>query len=176
MQVALRISGLCRYTHERMDCGVKPASTDASWLSAIRRYLLAVAAGNLLWEFAQMPLYVVGQTGRFDDIIIAGLHCTAGDIFVALAALMAALVTFGSAEWPGNRFRLVAVAVLVIGVSYTVFSEYLNTTIRRSWTYSALMPTLPWFGTGLAPLVQWLLIPPVALTWAAERLPEKGHR
>lgn len=155
---------------------MKSASARVSWLSAIRRYLVAVAAGNLLWEFAQMPLYALGQTGSSRDIILAGLHCTAGDVLIALAALLAALVAFGSAEWPGNRFRPVTVAALVIGVSYTVVSEYLNTTIRHSWTYSALMPTLPWLGTGLAPLVQWLLIPPLALTWAAERLRGEGNR
>jgi hypothetical protein len=34
-----------------------------SWWTAIGRYLIAVTAGNLAWEFGQMPLYRPGQTG-----------------------------------------------------------------------------------------------------------------
>ena len=31
--------------------------------------------------------------------------------------------------------------------------------------YSDLMPTLPWLGTGLAPVAQWLLVPTLSLAW-----------
>lgn len=48
--------------------------------------------------------------------------------------------------------------------------HHLNTVFRRAWAYSELMPTLPWLGTGLAPLLQWLLIPPLALSWTCGRL------
>jgi hypothetical protein len=37
-----------------------------------------------------------------------------------------------------------------------------NTVVRRSWTYAERMPTLPLFGTGLAPLMQWITVPVVA--------------
>ncbi len=36
------------------------------WLALLRRYLLAVFGGNLLWEFAQLPLYAIWQTGTAD--------------------------------------------------------------------------------------------------------------
>jgi hypothetical protein len=49
---------------------------------------------------------------------------------------------------------------------YTGYSEYLNTEVRRSWTYSDLMPRLPGLGIGLSPILQWLLVPAVALIWA----------
>src|SRR5262245_16617478 len=41
-----------------------------------------------------------------------------------------------------------------------------NGRARRSgpaWTYNALMPVLPWLGTGLAPLLQWVVVPSLAL-------------
>jgi hypothetical protein len=44
-----------------------------------------------------------------------------------------------------------------------VLSEYVNTVIRATWAYSDLMPTMPWLGTGLAPLAQWIVIPGLAL-------------
>lgn len=139
------------------------------WLTAIRRYLVAVAAGNLVWEFAQMPLYTLWQTGTPSRVAFAALHCTAGDVLIAATALLAALVVVGDTGWPGRQFVMVAATSGAIGVSYTLFSEHLNTMVRHAWAYSRLMPTLPWLGTGLVPLAQWLIIPPVALSWACRR-------
>ena len=70
-----------------------------------------------------------------------------------------ALATTGSARWPDERATFVTIAVVVIGVAYTIGSEYVNTVMRRSWSYSEWMPTLPWIGTGLAPLAQWVIVP-----------------
>ena len=49
----------------------------------------------------------------------------------------------------------------------TIFSEWLNTTLFR-WSYSQLMPTLniAGFELGVAPLFQWLILPPLALNLA----------
>ncbi len=147
-----------------------------NWLSAIRRYLLALAVLNLLWEFAQMPLYTLARTGTAGQMLLAGLHCTAADVLIATAAVLAALVIFATAEWPGGRrWMVVVIAATQFGTGYTLFSEYLNTVVRHAWTYSKLMPILPWLGTGLSPLAQWIIIPPVALAWATGRL-QIGYR
>jgi len=55
-------------------------------------------------------------------------------------------------------------SALLLGPGYTIFSEWLNTTLFR-WSYSDLMPTLKLAGIeiGLSPLLQWLLLPPLAL-------------
>jgi hypothetical protein len=34
--------------------------------------------------------------------------------------------------------------------------------IRRSWAYASAMPVLPWTGTGLSPVLQWLVVPGLA--------------
>jgi hypothetical protein len=52
----------------------------------------------------------------------------------------------------------------VLGIGYTVFSEWLNVDVRATWAYTEQMPVLPPLGTGLTPLLQWLIIP--TLTWA----------
>jgi len=51
---------------------------------------------------------------------------------------------------------------MVIGIGYTIFSEY-NKVIRRSWSYTEWMPTVLWIRTGLAPLAQWIAVPMFAL-------------
>jgi hypothetical protein len=50
-----------------------------------------------------------------------------------------------------------------LGAAYTILSEWLNVEIRRSWSYTATMPVLPFLGTGLTPLLQWLIVPTLAL-------------
>ncbi len=134
------------------------------WLPAMRRYLVAIAAGNLAWETAQMPLYTLWRTGSWRDIAFAVVHCTGGDVLIAGASLVGGLLLLGAAEWPRTGFVAVGGTALVFGLAYTTYSEHLNT-VRHAWTYSALMPTLPWLGTGLAPLAQWVIVP--GLSFAA---------
>ena len=133
-----------------------------TWLSAIRRYLAVIAVGNLLWEFAHMPLYTLWWTGTAGEIVFAAVHCTGGDVLIATASLVLALIAVGSPAWPSERFLPVAVAAMALGLGYTAFSEWLNIGVRRAWAYSDLMPVLPWFGTGLSPLAQWLVVPALA--------------
>jgi hypothetical protein len=143
------------------------AALRPNWLIAIRRYLVAIAIGNLLWETAQMPLYTLWRNGSSRSILWAVLHCTGGDLVIATVALTAALGTVGSAGWPRERHSAVAVAIVAICVGYTVFSEYLNTVVRQSWAYSEWMPIMPWIGTGAAPLAQWVVVPAFAYRTAA---------
>jgi hypothetical protein len=133
------------------------------WLRAIRRYLVVVIVGNFVWEILQLPLYTIWYTGTVKGIAIAVLHCTAGDFIIATTALVAALCGAGDREWPGRCFGRVALVAIVIGVAYTIFSEWLNIVVRKSWAYSDLMPVVPILGTGLSPLVQWIAIPAVAM-------------
>jgi hypothetical protein len=130
---------------------------------AILRYLLAIAVGNLVWELAQLPLYTLWRTGSSRDLAFAALHCAAADVLIAAAALMIALILSRASEWPKRHFGRVAAATLTFGLGYTVLSEYVNTVVRATWAYSDLMPTMPWLGTGLAPLAQWIVIPGLAL-------------
>ena len=148
---------------------VRPVRPD--WLTVIRRYLVTATAGNFVWETAQMPLYTLWHTGTAREITEAVLHCTLGDAAIASVALIAALALVGSPLWPDRRLGAMIVVVAVGSVGYTIYSEYVNTVLQRSWAYTAWMPRLPWLGTGLAPLGQWLIIPPVALLWAGRALP-----
>lgn len=136
------------------------------WLVLLRRYLAFVALANLAWEVAHLPLYTIWQEGSPQEIAFAVAHCTLGDILIVTNALVLALVLCGSREWPEQSFARVATTTIIFGVCYTLFSEWLNVEVRRSWAYSDLMPVLPILGTGLSPLAQWIVIPLVAFRWA----------
>ncbi len=59
----------------------------------------------------------------------------------------------------------------MLGVVYTAFSEWLNLVVRQSWAYSPLMPVIG--GIGLTPLLQWLVIPPLAFRFARKANEER---
>lgn len=129
------------------------------WLRTLRRYIVFVAAANLVWEFAHMPLYTLWETGTVGDIVFAAVHCTGGDILIALSALMFSLFLFGTGMWPAERRFIVIVSTVALGLGYTVFSEWLNIVIREAWAYSDLMPVIPILDAGLSPVLQWIIVP-----------------
>lgn len=134
------------------------------WLAALLVYLGLIFAGNLLWEIFQLPLYTIWSTGSAGELAFAVGHCILGDLLIATSALVLALLTFGDVRWPAASFWKVAAATLVLGVGYTVFSEWLNVVVRESWAYSEAMPIIKLFGIhiGVAPLLQWMVIPGAA--------------
>jgi hypothetical protein len=145
------------------------ATHPVEWFAALRGYLSATAFLDILWEAAHLPLYTIWTDGTIRENGFAVLHCTMGDVLIALAALAAALVVTGDQAWPARRWTPVAALTLAIGVGYTVYSEHINVDVQRSWTYSDLMPRLPLLGTGLSPIVQWVIVPAAALVWARRR-------
>ena len=72
------------------------------------------------------------------------------------------LTFFGDHEWPASRFWPVAVSTVLMGLIFTTYSEWMNVEVRHSWAYTDLMPRLPPLGTGLSPLLQWLVLPVLA--------------
>ena len=116
---------------------------------------------NLAWEIAQLPLYTIFHEGQAQEIAFAVAHCTAGDVLIALACYLVASAATRDLAWPWHRPRSGAVVAIVAGVTYTVFSEWLNVSVRGSWAYTESMPQIS--GIGLTPLLLWLIVPTVAV-------------
>ncbi len=148
-----------------------PKVTGANaWLPAVRIYLAIIAVGNLIWEAAHLPLYTIWTTGTMREQAFAVVHCTGGDLLIATSSLVIGLILVGDSQWPGRRFLHVAGLTMLLGVGYTIFSEWLNIIIRQSWAYSDLMPvvTILGFKVGLSPVFQWIIVPSFAF-WMAAR-------
>ena len=124
-------------------------------------YLGLATAGHFVWEAAQLPLYTLWHTGTPREILSAHFHCTGGDIVITAVTLALAGALARQFHWPSFGWRMVFTAI-VLGAAYTVFSEWLNVAIRRSWSYTAAMPVLPLLKTGLTPLLQWVVVPGLA--------------
>jgi len=133
-------------------------------------YLPWLGGLNLAWETAQLPLYTLWREASSGTIAFSVVHCTAGDIAIGAVALVMILILGREGALAQWRWRRIAVGTALAGVVYTVFSEWSNTAILGSWAYSELMPVLTVAGVdiGLAPLIQWLVLPPLALYLAGK--------
>ena len=142
----------------------QPPQEHATWLRGLRTYLAVMAVGNLAWETLHLPLYTIWTSAPVGEQVFAVVHCTGGDILIALSTLTAAMLVLGTARWPHERFVAVAGATLLLGIGYTAFSEWLNVEVRRAWAYSEWMPVIPMLGfrVGLSPLLQWAILPATA--------------
>lgn len=135
-------------------------------------YLPWLVALNLVWEIAQLPLYALWYEAPLSRIAIAVAHCTAGDALIGTSALALALVVTRAADpvhW--NWARIVALTGIG-AVAYTVLSEWMNVVLLQNWAYAASMPILDLggFRIGLSPILQWVLLPPLALALAGARV------
>ena len=134
-----------------------------SWLAS--RFLPWFAGLSLAWEIAQLPLYTIWSDAKPAFIAFAVAHCTVGDVLIGSAALVLALTLRRERNLGSWRWARIAVLAALLGAGYTVFSEWLNIVVLRSWAYAESMPTLEFAGIeiGLFPFLQWLLLPPLAV-------------
>lgn len=146
------------------------------WIAA--RYLPWLFALNLVWEVAHARLYTIWYEADAGYIGFSIVHCTLGDLLIGAAALVLALTLGREGPLAAWRWRRVGFAATLAGVGYTVFSEWMNITLLRSWTYSKAMPVLELgtFELGLTPLAQWLVLPPLALYLGRACLSPSGRR
>jgi len=140
--------------------------TSRTWTRFFLRYASFMGLTNLVWESAHLPLYTLWTEGDPGDLMFAVVHCTVGDVMIASTTLGIALLLVGNVRFPAMGFNRVLVLAIGSGIAYTLFSEWLNVSIRQSWAYSDFMPVVPIIGTGLSPIAQWIFLPLFGLLWA----------
>jgi len=114
---------------------------------------------NLPWEIAHVRLYTLWASADGLSVAWALFHCTLGDVVIALAMFVLAVVLIGDKDWPVSRPWAGGALVVTGALVYTAWSEWYNVYRAGSWSYTATMPLV--FGIGLSPLLQWLVLPPV---------------
>lgn len=116
---------------------------------------------NFLWEMVQTPLYDDVSRKTYLQILISRLHCTLGDVLILLCAYWVVAGFSHNRYWVTLFRPQHLLGFTLLGLGYTLLSEWVNIDIRSAWGYSPLMPRLPLIGTGLTPFLQWLILPPV---------------
>lgn len=127
---------------------------------------------HFVWEFWQAPTYAgMVELNHWDGIKLCS-SATFGDVGFALTAFWITSAAAGSRYWLQRPTTWQAVLFLGVGIVLTVGFEYYYTNISLRWTYSDLMPLVPPFGTGLSPLLQWIVIPLLVIWFSRNQLVE----
>lgn len=149
-----------------------------AWRFLALRFLPWFAGLNLAWEIAQLPLYTLWTEATPPYMAFAVAHCTLGDLLIGAASLALALVLVRASSFDAWPWRRLALSTALLGAAYTVFSEWANTAILGSWAYAASMPRLELgaIEIGLSPLLQWLVLPPLAFYVTRPRAADRVAR
>lgn len=128
---------------------------------------------HFTWEFLQAPLFSSMQNVSHVDGIRICLQATLGDMAIVLSAYWATSLISGTRRWMARPTSRSVALWLAIGISITVALEFFNTEFTEGWTYGPSMPRLPFIGTGLAPVAQWIAVP-LVVQWYMRRLSGKA--
>ena len=121
----------------------------------------------------QSPLYSSLRDASHPEAVWMCTRATVGDVATGLAAYASGALAQRDRLWILHPRARGWLAYLLAGLAITVVFEALGTGPLRRWTYGPQMLTLPILGTGLSPLLQWLLIPPLAV-WLTRRHSRNG--
>lgn len=123
---------------------------------------------NYPWEFLQVPFYRdMPSASHWDGVVVCSL-ATIGDAVIMLAAFWLTALTARSGGWVAEpRARHIAIFV-TIGLIITLVIEHIAIRSGWGWRYDSSMPLVPILGAGLAPFLQWIVLPPLAL-WFVRR-------
>ncbi|MBC7435927.1 MAG: hypothetical protein H7332_07650 [Bdellovibrionales bacterium] len=129
---------------------------------------IVASAINYPWEVLQMPLY----TGQGDWLTFAR-HCllpSLGDGVILEIIFLCGVIVFGSASW-ADRPGLTGYAVMLgLGAVISVAVEWGAVHVLDRWSYAPGMPLWPGVDVGLVPVLQMLVLPPIAFALTARWL------
>lgn len=127
----------------------------------------------MLWETAQLPLYTVWYQKGLGYILYSVVHCTLSDLLILLISYELVALLSRNRYWVNGTIRGNGLVFTALGAGYTIYSEITNVYLEKIWAYTETMPIVPMLGVGLAPLLQWLIMPPLLL-WLMRRMPGAG--
>ena len=117
---------------------------------------------NFFWEVTETYFYVL-KYSDFSTMLYGWFHCTLGDVMITLGSFWFVSVVHWNRRWflksTGRSFA----GFVILGVVYTLFSEWANVRISKSWAYNEAMPVIPLLKVGLVPIIQWIVIPLVTI-------------
>lgn len=116
---------------------------------------------NFVWEMLQMPLFSYPSNATLVQINLACLQAAAGDALMIVVAFWIVAILQKGRTWIFHPSVGCLALFLLPGILMTGVFEALATGVLHRWTYAQAMPILPVLGTGIAPLAQWLILPPV---------------
>lgn len=124
---------------------------------------------NFVWEIWQIPLFQrMDRLTHFETTVHYTLAALGG-VVILLVVFWNIALTAGSRSWiiPPKTTRIAE--FIAIGIVITVVVEAIAIQVLNRWQYATVMLSLPILGTGIAPILQWLSIPPIIVSMISRR-------
>lgn len=128
-----------------------------SWVKPVITWVWLAAALHSIWELAQLPFYSLWNDPDRVRMALYVIHCIIGDVLIATVLFLLVAAAMRSFGWPSVRPWAGGVLFITAGLVYTAFSEWYNVYQTRAWAYTPEMLLIG--GIGIAPLLQWLVVP-----------------
>ena len=123
---------------------------------------------NFVWEFWQVPFYQdMPSASHWQATMVCSLAAV-GDAAIMLFAFWIVVAVVRSRMWVLRPSAMQVVIFTMTGIVVTMIAEWVATEQLHMWAYADRMPTLPLLGTGLLPLLQWIVLPPLVV-WFVKR-------
>jgi hypothetical protein len=125
---------------------------------------------NVVWEFAQVPLFAgMRAVGHLTGILLC-IRAALGDAVIALVAFWVVAAVSGARTWILRPTGRQIAGFVTVGVLITIVMEWLATRVLGRWAYAETMPVVPILGVGVAPLVRWIVLPPLVVWFVRRQL------
>lgn len=147
----------------------RPSSRRARWLNLPELNVVVFAfLLNFVWEFWQIPFYQDLSTASHWQATQVCSLAAVGDAAIMLLSFWVVSAVARRRSWVLGPSAMQVVIFTMTGTVVTVIVEWVATEQLRMWAYAEQIPTLPLLGTGLLPLLQWLILSPLVL-WFVQR-------
>lgn len=123
---------------------------------------------NFVWEFWQVPFYRDMPSGPHWQATRICTLAAVGDAAIMLASFCIVAAFAGTRTWVLAPSAAQVSVFTMTGIVITVIIERAATEQLHLWAYADRMPVLPLLGTGLLPLLQWVILPPLVV-WFVQR-------
>ena len=125
---------------------------------------------NLAWEILQVPFFRGMADAPHWLGVKACTQATVGDVAITLTAFWIAAIFARTRNWILLPRKQDFAIFIGVGILATMLFEILATGPLERWAYTDAMPRVPIIGTGLLPLLQWLVIPPLMLWFVGRQI------
>lgn len=123
---------------------------------------------NFPWEAWHIQLYRSLETLSYREAVTFVTVASVGDAALAVIAFWAVAAATRSRIWILEPTPKRIAGFVGVGLGITIAWEWLATRVLDWWQYADTMPILPLLGTGVSPVLQWVLLPPLVV-WLVRR-------